>query len=83
MRAQKFRRSQPAKSFATRQRQWTQDSLGRHANPEARSQNAQRSYERYLAFAEAETRAGNSIAAENYYQHAEHYYRVMSLDSAG
>jgi hypothetical protein len=83
MRAQKFRRSQPAKLFAAQPRQWTQNSMGRRANPEVRSQNAQRSYERYLALAEAETRAGNSIAAENYYQHAEHYYRVMSSDSAG
>jgi Domain of unknown function (DUF4167) len=42
------------------------------------SQNAQRSYERYLALAEAQVRAGDIVGAENYYQHAEHYFRTMS-----
>jgi hypothetical protein len=37
-------------------------------------QNAQRSYERYLALARAEALSGNEIGAENYYQHAEHYF---------
>jgi hypothetical protein len=41
------------------------------------SQNAQRNYERYLAFARAEAQAGNSIGAENYYQYAEHLFRSM------
>jgi hypothetical protein len=45
-------------------------------------QNAQRNYERYIALAQAEARAGNAITAENYYQHAEHYFRSMSQDSA-
>jgi Domain of unknown function (DUF4167) len=43
--------------------------------------NAQRNYERYLALAQAEAQAGNLIGAENYYQHAEHFYRSMSSDS--
>ena len=42
------------------------------------SQNAQRNYERYLALARAEAQAGNPVGAENYYQHAEHYFRSMS-----
>ena len=42
------------------------------------TQNAQKSYERYLALAEAQVRAGDTIGAENYYQHAEHYFRLMS-----
>ena len=42
------------------------------------SQNAQRSYERYLTLAQAEAQSGNTIGAENYYQHAEHYFRTMS-----
>ena len=42
------------------------------------SQNAQRSYERYLALARAEVQAGDIVGAENYYQHAEHYFRSMS-----
>ena len=47
------------------------------------SQNAQRSYERYLALARAEVQIGNTIAAENYYQHAEHYFRSMRPDPDG
>jgi hypothetical protein len=42
------------------------------------SQSAQRSYERYLALAQDEARSGNVVGAENYYQHAEHYFRLMS-----
>jgi hypothetical protein len=37
--------------------------------------------ERYLALAQAEARAGNGIAAENYYQHAEHFFRAMGSDT--
>ena len=51
------------------------------ARPEPKSsQNAQRSYERYLELAQAEALSGNLIGAENYYQHAEHYWRSMSSD---
>ena len=41
-------------------------------------QNAQRKYEHYLALARAEAQAGNPVEAENYYQHAEYYFRLMS-----
>jgi hypothetical protein len=41
------------------------------------AQNFQRNYERYLALARAEALAGDRIAAENYFQHAEHYFRSM------
>ena len=41
-------------------------------------QNALRNYQRYLTLARAETQAGNPVGAENYYQHAEHYFRLMS-----
>ena len=51
-------------------------------SPQPKSnQNAQRSYERYLALARSAGQSGNTIAAENYYQYAEHYYRSMSSDS--
>jgi len=40
-------------------------------------QNARRNYERYLELARAEAVAGNPVGAENYYQHAEHYFRSM------
>ena len=72
------RQSRPAASFAPRSTQWTPNA----GRPRAEgSQNAQRQYERYLALAQAEVQAGNSIAAENYYQYAEHYFRSMSSDA--
>lgn len=40
-------------------------------------QNAQRNYERFLALARAEALTGDRIVAENYFQHAEHYFRSM------
>ena len=72
------RQSRPAASFNNpRSKPWTSNG----ARPEQKgSQNAQRNYERYLALAQAEAQSGNLIGAENYYQHAEHYYRSMSSD---
>ena len=40
----------------------------------------QRSYEHYISLARAAALAGNTIEAENYYQHAEHYYRSRAAD---
>jgi Domain of unknown function (DUF4167) len=45
-------------------------------------QNMKLSYERYLAMARAEAQNGNAVAAENYYQHAEHYFRSMYSGSS-
>lgn len=39
--------------------------------------NAHRNYERYLALARDAASNGDAIEAENWYQHAEHYFRVM------
>ena len=39
--------------------------------------NASRSYERYIALAKEATSKGDMIEAENFYQHPEHYFRVM------
>jgi hypothetical protein len=73
------RQPRPASSNAPSPKQWTSNT----ARPESKgSQNAQRNYERYLALAQAEVRAGNVVGAENYYQHAEHYFRSMSTDRA-
>jgi hypothetical protein len=73
------RRRRPVGSFAAR-------SKGANASaarsPSNRFQSAQRTYERYLALAQEEARSGNVVAAENYYQHAEHYFRVMSANRA-
>ncbi|WP_114432584.1 DUF4167 domain-containing protein [Phyllobacterium bourgognense] len=41
------------------------------------NQKPQHSYEQYLFRARDEERAGNRIEAENYYQHAEHYFRTI------
>ena len=74
------RQPRPTASFAARSKRWTSSA----ARPEPiGSQNAQRNYERYLALARAEAQMGNTVAAENYYQHAEHYLRSMSSDREG
>ena len=69
------RQPKPTGSLAARPKRWTPTS----ARPQWRgSQSAQRSYERYLALAQEEARSGNVVGAENYYQHAEHYFRLTS-----
>jgi hypothetical protein len=73
------RQQRPA-SFAARSRPWS--SNGARPAPKG-SHNAQRKYERYLELARAEALAGNTVGAENYYQHAEHYFRSMSSDRGG
>ena len=40
--------------------------------------NAKKSYERYISLASAAASTGDVIEAENLYQHAEHYFRLMS-----
>jgi hypothetical protein len=70
-------RPKSARPFANRSKQWTSNV----ARPDSRgSGNAQRKYERYLALAQAQAQSGDVIGAENYYQHAEHYFRSMSSD---
>ena len=74
------RRPRLAASFGARSKQWTSSAV----RPEPKSsQNAQRNYERYLALAHAEAQIGNMVGAENYYQHAEHYFRSMRSDPDG
>ncbi len=70
-------RTKSARPFVNHSKQWKSNVT----RPESRgSQNAQRSYERYLALAQAQVQSGDTIGAENYYQHAEHYFRSMSSD---
>jgi hypothetical protein len=58
-------------------RQQTYDSNG----PDIRIRgNAYQVLEKYLAMARDATSAGDRIAAENYYQHAEHYFRIISAN---
>ena len=69
------RQSKPVGSFAARSKRWPPTVSRPELN---RSQSAQRNYERYLTLAQEEARSGNVVGAENYYQHAEHYFRLMS-----
>jgi hypothetical protein len=71
------RQRRPAASFAARSKPWS--STATRPEPTG-SHNAQRNYERYMELARAEALAGNTVGAENYYQHAEHYLRLMSSD---
>ena len=40
--------------------------------------NAYQVFERYVALAREAASSGDRIAAENFYQHAEHYFRIMN-----
>jgi len=42
--------------------------------------NAFQVHEKYLALARDAAGTGDRVAAENYYQHAEHYFRIYSAD---
>jgi Domain of unknown function (DUF4167) len=53
-----------------------QNAAARHRQ-NGSSGNAHRNYERYLVLAREATQRGDPIEAENCYQHAEHYFRVM------
>jgi hypothetical protein len=67
----------PAASFAGRSQRWASSA----PRPDPRnSHHARRNYDRYLELAKAELQAGDRVAAENHYQHAEHYFRLMSSD---
>ncbi len=49
------------------------------SRPEQRNLgSAQRNYQHYMELARAEAAGGNTVAAENYYQYAEHYFRMMN-----
>src|SRR5579884_4398871 len=45
--------------------------------------NAYQVFERYIALAREAQSSGDRIAAENLYQHAEHYFRVMNANGDG
>lgn len=40
-------------------------------------------YEKYMSLARDATTSGDRVMAENYYQHAEHYYRIIASFSEG
>ena len=45
--------------------------------------NAYQVFERYVAMAREAAASGDRVAAENLYQHAEHYFRVMNAMGEG
>ena len=45
--------------------------------------NAYQVFERYVALAREAAASGDRIAAENLYQHAEHYFRIMNANGDG
>ncbi len=45
--------------------------------------NAYQVFEKYQALARDASLAGDRVAAENYYQHAEHYYRIINANNEG
>jgi hypothetical protein len=45
--------------------------------------NAYQVFERYVALAREAATSGDRIAAENLYQHAEHYFRIMNANGEG
>src|SRR5579863_5048859 len=45
--------------------------------------NAYQVFERYVALAREAATSGDRIAAENFYQHAEHYFRIMNANGDG
>jgi len=45
--------------------------------------NAYQVFERYVAMAREAQASGDRVAAENFYQHAEHYFRVMNAQGEG
>ena len=42
--------------------------------------NAYQVFEKYITLAREATTSGDRIAAENFYQHAEHYFRIINAD---
>ena len=45
--------------------------------------NAYQVFERYVALAREAQSSGDRVAAENFYQHAEHYFRIMNANGDG
>jgi hypothetical protein len=66
------RRTQPARR---------NESSGFLRSQPRNAQSAERNYQRYLVLARAEALTGDRVAAENYFQHAEHYFRSMAKDA--
>jgi hypothetical protein len=60
----------------------TPQRAGGGPNPQSRG-NAHQAFERYVALAREATIEGDRVAAENFYQHAEHYFRTANESRDG
>jgi hypothetical protein len=58
------------------------DSEHEGSNATSTYQKAVRSREKFLELGRDAARAGDNVGAENFYQHAEHYTRVINLSKA-
>lgn len=71
-------RGRPGRNRPSNPRNQTYDSNG----PEGRVRgSASQVFEKYLALARDAQSAGDRIGAENFFQHAEHYYRILNVNS--
>ena len=50
------------------------------SNGKSKSVNPKLKFDDYTSRALEATASGDLITAENFYQHAEHYYRLMNID---
>ena len=64
------------KSISDRSKRSPSKSSRPQANPNNIA-NAKRSYERYMTLARTAASTGDATEIENFYQHAEHYLRLM------
>jgi hypothetical protein len=65
-----------SRPFASRANRLTSGSA-RQRPGQGQGVNAKARYVRYVAMARAAAQAGDVVEAENCYQHAEHYFRLM------
>lgn len=71
-------RGRPGRNKPSNSRNQTFDSNG----PEGRVRgSASQVFEKYQALARDAHTAGDRVAAENYFQHAEHYYRIFNVNA--
>src|SRR5580700_5894714 len=57
--------------------------LDSHAPGERIRGSAFQIYQRYLTLAQEAARSDDRVSAENYYQHAEHYFRINNENGGG
>lgn len=66
-------RSGPARAAGRSREQKPAAVRGRSDNPA----NSKKSYERYVELARAAASSGDVVESEYYYQHADHYFRLL------